>query len=226
MADELTLTNTARMWGNRAHLAGLAVAVVHSDACEIGCAGKRSAGGDAVDTSTVFRIASVTKTITAIGVMQLRDDGRLSLDDPVNDHLRNFRVDPPRGSTPVLLRHLLTHTAGIGEIPSIRDALNRQAWGFDEPGSEGVDLASLYRGVVRTEVPPGQKWAYTNHGFAILGQVIEDVTGEPLADRMDDRLFSPLGMASTSYRREPALQTRIATGHTVKTRMPPRCRRL
>ncbi|MGO9964187.1 MAG: serine hydrolase domain-containing protein, partial [Acidimicrobiales bacterium] len=64
--------------------------------------------GRPVDPDTVFRIASVTKTMTAIGLMRLYDDGRFQLDDPVNDYLKTFRIQPPPGGVDVTFRHLLT----------------------------------------------------------------------------------------------------------------------
>ena len=79
--------------------------------------GAASIGGGPVGADTVFRIASVTKTMTAIGVMQLQDEARLSLDDAVNRHISGLVIDPPAGAPPVTFKHLLTHTAGIGEIP-------------------------------------------------------------------------------------------------------------
>ena len=194
-------------------LLGLAVGLVDRAGVLIGCAGTVSVGGAPVAPDTVFRIASVTKTMTAIGVMQLRDEARLALEDAVNRHIRGFVIEPPAGAPPVTFKHLLTHTAGIGEIPSWRLAVRPQAWGFDKAGSAGVDLAGLYRGRLRTEVPAGAKWAYANHGFAILGRAIEDVTQTPLADRMHRRLFGPLGMTSTSYVRWVALEQSMATGH-------------
>ena len=197
-------------------LVGMAVAVIDPGGVLIECAGAASIGGGPVGADTVFRIASVTKTMTAIGVMQLQDEARLSLDDAVNRHISGLVIDPPAGAPPVTFKHLLTHTAGIGEIPSWRLAVRPQAWGYAQPGSAGVDLARLYHGRLRTEVPAGVKWAYANHGFAVLGRAIEDVTQSPLADRMHRRLFGPLGMTSTSYLRSAALEQSMATGHVTR----------
>jgi CubicO group peptidase (beta-lactamase class C family) len=92
----------------------------------------------------------------------------------------------------VTFRHLLTHTA------------------------RGVDLAQLYNGVLHTDVAPGEKWAYANHGFAVLGREIEDITTSQLSTRMRDLVFQPLGMTSTAYLRSHELDRRMATGHTRK----------
>src|SRR5207245_3851301 len=70
-----------------------------------------------VTTNSIFRIASISKTITAVGLMRLWEAGRFQLDDPVNDRLKAFRIEhPDRGAPPITFRHLLTHTAGIGEV--------------------------------------------------------------------------------------------------------------
>ena len=166
-----------------------------------------------VDSGTVFRIASISKTMTAIGVMQLRDQGLLALDDPVNKYLRAFTVDPPSGGPEVTFRHLLTHTAGIGELPRVSDLVRRQAWGSGKPGAAAADLGALYRGRLRTEVPAGSKWAYANHGFAVLAQVVQDISGRPFAEHMLEQVFEPLGMTSTDYRRTERTADQLATGY-------------
>jgi CubicO group peptidase (beta-lactamase class C family) len=166
-----------------------------------------------VEPDTVFRIASVTKTMTAIGLMQLREAGLFGLDDPVNDYLKSFRIEPRPSWPDVTFRHLLTHTAGIGEIPRLSDVVNPAAFGIDEPGSRGVDLATLYRGALRPEVPAGTKWAYANHGFAVVGQLVQDISGTPLPEYMRDRVFDPLEIMRTDYLRTDRVAGDVATGH-------------
>jgi CubicO group peptidase (beta-lactamase class C family) len=202
----------------RGALAGVAVAVVRPGEpptmdC-LGVADTRTAGP--VDPDTVFRIASVTKTMTAIGLMQLCEAGRFRLDDPVNQYLTNFRIETRPGWPDVSFRHLLTHTAGIGEIPRLSDALNPVAFGMDRPGSRGVDLARLYRGALRPEVPAGRKWAYANHGFAVAGQLVQNISGTYLPDYMREHVFDPLRMTRTSYLRSDGGAGDVATGHRAK----------
>lgn len=165
-----------------------------------------------VGPETVFRIASISKTMTAIGVLQLRDEGRVDLDDSVNRYLRTFTVEPPAGGSEVTLRHLLTHTSGIGELPSVGDMARREVWGMGAPRAVPAALGSIYRGTLQTEVPAGSKWAYANHAFAVLGQVVEDVAGEPFASYMQEHLFAPLGMDSTGYVRNDHIHAQLATG--------------
>lgn len=154
---------------------------------------------------TLFRIASMTKPITAIGIMMLADEGKLSVDDPVEKHLPEFKgqriVTDKSGDTltlktpsrPITLRDLLTHTSGL-------------------PGSPPVGLADLYPKRNRTlaegtlvysqqplQFEPGSKWAYCNTGIDTLGRVIEVVSGKPFEDFLRDRVFIPLEMKDTTF---------------------------
>jgi CubicO group peptidase (beta-lactamase class C family) len=199
----------------RRGLGGVGVAVVRSGAApEFTCDGLAGRGPDtAVSPQTVFRIASITKTMTAIGLLQLRDRGLLGLDDPVNDHLQGLRLVPPPGGPPVTFRHLLTHTAGIGEMPRVSSFFKLAFWGGSRAGAAPADVVALYGGQLRTEVPAGAKWAYSNHAFVVLGKLVEDISGVPLDRYMHDHLFAPLGMDHTAYRRTDAIAPRMATGH-------------
>jgi CubicO group peptidase (beta-lactamase class C family) len=199
----------------RQGLAGLAVAVVRPDAPPVlVCRGVAEVGsGRPVTADTVFRIASVTKTMTAIGLLQLEEAGRLGLDDPVNQHLKTFQVQPPPGGPPVTFRHLLTHTAGIGELPRVADVLHPAAGGLARAGDPPADLAVLYRGVLQAEVAAGTKWAYANHGFAVAGQLIQDLSGVSLPQYMGAQLFDPLGMTSSDYLRSDRVAGPAAVGH-------------
>jgi CubicO group peptidase (beta-lactamase class C family) len=198
-------------------LAGVAVAVVKPGESRavtcMGVADTRTARR--AEPETVFRIASVTKTMTAIGLMQLREGGRFRLDDPVNDYLTSFRIEPRPSWPEVTFRHLLTHTAGIGEIPRLSDVVNPAAFGL-EPGSRGADLATLYRGSLRPEIPAGTKWAYANHGFAVVGQLVQDISGTPLPEYMRERVFDPLRMMTTDYLRTDRVAGDVATGHRAR----------
>ena len=151
--------------------------------------------------------------MTAIGLMQLRDQGLFDLDDPVNKFLATGSpIEPPAGGADVTFRHLLTHTAGIGEVPRVSDLVRPKAWGMGKPGTAGADLAAIYRGTLRPDSVAGSKWAYANHGFAVLGQLVEDISGRPFAEHMLEQLFDPLGMASTEYTRTDRTTGRVATG--------------
>jgi CubicO group peptidase (beta-lactamase class C family) len=195
-------------------LGGAALAIVREgERPELECVGVADRKTNrAVDPDTVFRIASISKTMTAIGVMQLRDRGLLDLDEPVNKYLTAFTVEPPSGGEPVTARHLLTHTAGIGEAPRVPDFVRKEVWGMGPPRTAAANLSALYGGTLRPETAAGAKWAYANHGFAVLQQLVEDVSGQSFGPYMHEHLFAPLGMNSTEYTRTDRTADQLATG--------------
>ncbi len=141
--------------------------------------------------STLYRIGSVTKLFTATAVLQLRDAGQLSLDDPVAKHLPEFRVrDPFPASTPVTLRHLLTQTSGL-----TRDAPFPHWTTHVFPSREQV-LASLAD--LELTHRPGETYKYSNLGMGLLGLVVERRSGLSYAEYLRERIFAPLGMASST----------------------------
>jgi CubicO group peptidase (beta-lactamase class C family) len=146
--------------------------------------------------------------------MQLIEEGRVGLDDPVNEHLRSFRVEGP--GAPVTIRHLLTHTGGLGELRRWTDLVRPTIGLAAKLGAPPVDLGRFYAPVLRAEVEPGTKWAYANHGYAALGQLVEDVSGEPFAERLRARLFEPLGMHGTDFLRSDRVRDRLAVGYQLK----------
>ena len=177
-----------------------------------------------ITEDTVFRIGSVTKLFTAISVMQLWEQGRVDLDAPANDYLRAYRLVPAEaGWRPATLRHLLTHTAGIPEVRGLADLLHasftpsggRPATLSVRFGERLPSLADYYRGGLRVVVEPGTTFAYSNHGFATLGQIVEDVSDLPLERYFRERIFEPLGMADTDLARSERVASRLATGYVV-----------
>ena len=205
---------------NRWPVAGLAVGVVRGGSlgwfCGHGVADIES--GTPVGEDTVFRIASITKTITAVAVMQLYEQGLVDLDAPAGDYLRAYRLIPAKaGFRPATLRHLLTHTAGVRAVRRPSD-LFRPALGWGtRPGCPAPPLAEYYREGLRVDVEPGTKWAYSNHGFATLGQIVEDVAGMPFGSYLRERVFGPLGMDGSGLGRPGRVPPRLATGYVLRS---------
>lgn len=154
---------------------------------------------------TLFRVASVSKTVTATAVLALAERGRLDLHADVNGALRRVSV-PSAFGAPVTAHALLTHTAGIDE--RIFGTGSR----LPAPTLAAFVAATLPGRVA----PPGALHSYSNHGYALLGVLAEDVTGRPFADVARALVFAPLGMASSTFRQPApaALQGRLATGYT------------
>jgi CubicO group peptidase (beta-lactamase class C family) len=174
-----------------------------------------------VTADTVFRIGSITKTFTAIAAMQLVEKGLVDLDAPVDEYLRAYRLVPADPAwRPATVRHLLTHTAGIGEqVP--RSAALRRDFGVTVPMGRPVPtLAEHYRGTVRLDSEPGSRFRYTDHGPATVGQIVEDVSGRPLAAYLREHVFLPLGMTSTDLLRSEVARPRIATGYVLRAHGP------
>ena len=172
-----------------------------------------------ITEDTIFRIASITKTFTAIAVLQLWEQGLIDLDAPANDYLRAYKLIPAKASfRPATVRHLLTHTAGIREVLHPSGLLRMRDLGETVPlGRTVPSLAEYYRGGLRIDAEPGSRFMYSNHGFATLGQIIEDESGEPLGCYMREHLFEPLGMTSTDLERSERVQPRLATGYDLRS---------
>lgn len=221
--DALELRATLDRILNRWPTVGLALGVVRSGRLELfhGHGVADIASGAPITEDTLFRIASITKTFTAIAAMQLWEQGLLELDAPANDYLRSYKlVSAEPGHRPATVRHLLTHTAGIPEVVPAWGALRPD---FGESVAVGRPLPSLadhYRGRLRLVAEPGTRFRYGNHGPATLGQIVEDVTGTPLDRYLQEHVFGPLGMADTDLVRSDRVRSRLATGYEMSSHGP------
>jgi dipeptidyl aminopeptidase/acylaminoacyl peptidase/CubicO group peptidase (beta-lactamase class C family) len=159
--------------------------------------------GAPATTDSLFQIGSITKVWTATVAMMLVDEGLLELDGPVAEVLPELRLADPDVTKSVTLRHLLTHTSGIdGDV-------------FTDTG-RGDDCLEKYvdvLGEAGQNHPLGATWSYCNSGFALLGRVIEKVTGQTWDQAMRERLYAPLGLDHTVTLPEEALMFAAAVGH-------------
>lgn len=153
---------------------------------------------------TIFRVASVSKVFTATAAMQLVDRGRMTLDTDVNHYLKRFHVEPGYHA-PVTLFHLLTHTAGFDDRN-----VGRKARGAADVESLGRYLA---RRLPERIVPPGRFICYSNHGMALAGDLIEEVSGLPFDRYVRENIFAPLGMTRSSFALEPVVPSDVAVGY-------------
>lgn len=161
-------------------------------------------GGREISEHTRFKIGSLTQQFTAVAILQLRDEGMLGLDDAVQKHLPDF---PHKRVT---IRQLLTHTSGV---PSYTDGA--QLAGL-EPGT--VYPATKIRALFERsalEFPPGTDFDLSNSGYFLLGQIVEAVAKQPLADHLRARIFAPAGMPHTTLggERKTLLGAPMASGH-------------
>jgi len=155
----------------------------------------------AVDEETIYHWASITKTFTGIAIMQLRDRGLISLDDPAVKYVPELReVHNPYGDiSQVTIRHLMTHSAGFraGTWP----------WGGDEPWHpfEPTRWAQVVAMMPYTQLqfPPGTKYSYSNPGVIFLGRIIELFSGDDYEVYINKNIFMPLGMTRSFFDRAP-----------------------
>lgn len=171
---------------------------------------------------TLFRIASMTKPITATGIQLLAEDGKLTITDPVEKYLPEFRgqmlVESRQGerlilkkpSRPITLRDLLTHTSGLpgGYPPGLGNVYGKRHRTLAE-----TTLVIAQRPL---EFEPGTRWAYCNAGIDTLGRVIEVVSGMSYEAFLRQRIFEPLGMKDTVVAAGPGQKGRLAELHTSK----------
>lgn len=173
----------------------------------------------AITEDTVFRIGSITKTFTAVAVMQLHEQGLVDLDAPANDYLRAFKLVAARAEwRPTTVRQLLTHTGGVPEQAHPLGILRRDYGETVALGQRTPSLAAYYRGGLRVRVEPGTAFMYGDHGIAALGQIVADISGQPLAEYLREHIFEPLGMAGTDFDRSPRVTASLATGYRITRR--------
>ncbi|MCS7217080.1 MAG: serine hydrolase [Candidatus Bipolaricaulota bacterium] len=149
--------------------------------------------------STAYGIGSITKSFTAVGILQLREEGKLALDDPVEKFLP-LRIRPL--GEPIRLWHLLTHTTGLPALAYAEAEIRwEQGTGGRPLGLAAVEdfVAWLNGAEDWVEAKPGERWFYLNEGYILLGGIIEKLSGLPYADYVRKRILAPLGMAATGF---------------------------
>lgn len=152
---------------------------------------------------TIFDTRSVTKVVTAVGVMMLMEEGRLALNDPVEKYLLEFKARGKFG--PIRIRHLLTHTAGLPlyRLPESEEMAIKR----NRTLSDYVSFMSKQE----PEFEPGTQHRYSSGGFAILGRIIEVVSGKPYVQFIRERVFEPLGMKDSFFFIPPEKWPRVAS---------------
>ena len=165
---------------------------------------------------TMFGLASVTKSFTAMAILRLAEDGRLSVGDPIVRHLPEFATPERRASRRITIHHFLTHTSGLPPLPSIYyttirstrddppyDPTVARKVGID-PDHAPIDTYEQILEYLRTTRyrllgPPGRFFSYSNEGFGLLGAVIERVSGRTYESYLEEAVLRPAGMRSTSF---------------------------
>jgi len=157
--------------------------------------------GKTVDRNTIFQVSSLSKWVSAVGVMKLVEDGKLDLDAPVRKYLTRWQLPPSAfNNEEVTVRRLLSHTAGLTDglgysgfetgtiVQSLEQSLTKAA-----DADEGVS------GEVRVEIKPGSEFKYSGGGYTLLQLLVEEVSGQSFASYMKETIFTPLNMSQSSY---------------------------
>lgn len=155
-------------------------------------------------TDTKFRIGSVTKQFTAVSILLLQEQGKLTLDDPIAKHLK----DTPEAWAGITVRHILRHTAGLPNVTNL-----------DEFGPKSVtplkqdEIIAMFSDLP-LEFEPGSKWKYSNSGYILASRIVENVSGGTLADFYQANIFDPLGMADTGLDVSATILPKRADGYS------------
>jgi CubicO group peptidase (beta-lactamase class C family) len=187
----------------RNQIPGCAVMVRH-DGKVVLCQGYGAANvehGVRVTPQTVFQSGSIGKQFTAMAVMMLIEGQKLALDDSISKYL-----DVPENWSAIHVRHLLTHTSGLGDYP--------ESFSLQRDYTEDELLKMITAQPLA--FPPGEKWSYSNLGYVTLGILIRKVTGEFWGDFLQQRVFAPLGMKHTSVISEADIIPNRAAGYVLK----------
>jgi len=159
-----------------------------------------------VTSSSLFRIASMSKSFTAMAILKLRDEGKLNLDDPAYKfipELKNIKY-PTADASPITIRHLLTHGAGFPED---------NPWGDRQLADTDKELIEFLKKQVIFSNPPGVAYEYSNLGFALLGKIITVVSGKRYQDYIRDNIWNPLGMKTSEWEFANVAPNKLAHGY-------------
>lgn len=159
-----------------------------------------------ITPDSIFRLGSITKQFTAAVILQLVQEGRISLDDPV----ARFFPDYPRPGASATVRQLLNHVSGIRSYTSI------PGWAAEANINRARTTAEMIAAFrdLPSQTPPGQAWAYSNSGYVLLGAIIEQVTGKRWHQAVDERIAVPLGLGTIGYGVDRETSPAMARGYT------------
>ncbi len=161
---------------------------------------------NAPDADSVFRIASMTKSFTAMAILSLRDEGRLSLDDPAERYVPELKSliystsDSPR----ITVRHLLTHSEGFPED---------NPWGDQQLKVSDAQMSKMMLGGIPFSNAPGVAYEYSNYGFAILGRIVAKASGTSYNEYLMAKILRPLGMTATTMEPSRVPADRLSHGY-------------
>ncbi|MBK7372501.1 MAG: beta-lactamase family protein [Saprospiraceae bacterium] len=164
-----------------------------------------------VDNNTIFQVSSLSKFVSAVGIMKLVELGKLNLDTPVSKYLKRWQLPPSEfDNEQVTVRGLLSHTAGLTDELGYNGFESRDSvQSLEQSLTNAKDADKGTSGIVKVGIEPGSKWKYSGGGFTLLQLLVEEASGQSYNDFMKDRLFKPLNMTISTYILNDTLQNRL-----------------
>lgn len=186
----------------REHIAGLSLAVVKDSkiAYARGFGARDLKAGLPATPDTLYGIGSITKSFTAMAILQLQEAGKLSVDDPVSKHLPEFKLG--REGKPIAIHHLLTHSSGIPDLGAADVGINRQVDGEEKwtPMTSFDDFMTFINGAKEeVSADPGTRFFYLNEGYVLLGRIVEKASGMRYEDYITQKILRPLKMKRSGF---------------------------
>lgn len=157
-------------------------------------------------TQTIYRLGSITKTFTAVSILQLQEQGLLCVHDPISKYIPDY----PNGSR-ITVHHLLNHTSGIASITDLSDLEHIQ-----KTGTQPLDTMKYVQGIP-LQFNPGTECKYSDSGYILLGAVIEAVAKMPYESFIQNKIIGPLRLTSTHFERQNKIIPHKATGYKVSS---------
>ncbi len=167
------------------------------------------ATGDRIDAGTVFRIASMTKSFTALSILKLRDAGKLSLEDPVSKWIPEFAATelPTRDTPPIKIRQLLSHNAGFPED---------NPWGDQQLAASDDDVMGWLKNGIPFSTPPGTRYEYSNYMWGLLGRIVTKASGVPYRTYVQREILDKLHMDHSTFDFAAVPAANRAVGYRLK----------
>ena len=164
-----------------------------------------------VDKNTIFQVSSLSKIVSAVGIMKLVELGKINLDTPVSKYLKRWQLPPSEfDNGQVTVRKLLSHTAGLTDGLGYNGFKNKDSTQtLEQSLTKAKDADNGESGEVKVGIEPDSKWQYSGGGFTLLQLLVEETSGQTFNDFMKDSLFTSLKMESSSYILNDTLKNRL-----------------
>ena len=176
-----------------------------------------------VDRNTIFQVSSLSKFVSAVGIMKLIELGKIDLDTPVNRYLKRWHLPPSKfDNEQVTARRLLSHTAGLTDELGYSGFENRDSvQTLEESLTKAKDADKGISGEVKVGIEPNTRWKYSGGGFTLLQLLVEETSGQSFNEFMTTNLFKPLNMNNSIYILEDSLKIKLCEFYNADKTLAP-----